>query len=261
MIFTNIRGIIFFLLAVVLLIGCMKRTAMEPVGPEESWQRAQNLFERQKYFRAQQSLRDIVLNYPGCAMIDSVQFMLGRCSLEMADYLVATEEFQRLVDKYPTSKLVGDALFYSGKSLYLESPRFQLDQELTNKSLLQFQRFLEEHPAHALTDSGYFYLALCREKLARKEYAAAALYYDLSEYASAVLYADIILSNYYDTPLADPAQFLKCRSYFSLRDWEHAKKELQTYLDKYPEGKFSLRARQMLSQTEGRSGAAAAKTP
>jgi outer membrane protein assembly factor BamD len=236
--------------------GCLKQGALQPVGPEDSWQKARQLFERGRYFRSQEVLRDIVLNYPGSAMIDSAQFLLGRCSFEMGDHLSAADEFQRVVDKYPFSKLVGDAIFYAARSLYEEAPAYPLDQDCTNRALQGFQRFLEDHPGHALTDSGYHYLALCREKLARKEYAAAALYRDLGEYASAVLYADVILDNYYDTSLAGPAQFLKGRSFFALRDWPRAQKELQTYLDKYPDGRFTVRARQMLSQAAQRSGPA-----
>lgn len=243
------------------LSGCMKQSAVQTLGPDDSWQKARHLFERGRFYRAQEVLRDIALNYPGSAMIDSVQFLLGRCSFEMGDHLTAADEFQRVVDKYPYSKLVGDALFYAARSLYEEAPAYQLDQDYTTRALQGFQRFLEDHPGHALTDSGYHYLSLCREKLARKEYSAALLYHDLGEYASAVLYADVILDNYYDTSLAGPAQFLKGRSFFALRDWERAKKELQTYLDKYPDGRFALRARQMLSQATERSGPTALSKP
>jgi outer membrane protein assembly factor BamD len=244
-----------------LLGGCMKQTVSQPLGPEDSWQKARQLYERGRWYRSQEVLRDILLNYPGSAMIDSVQFLIGRCSFEMGDYLAAADEFQRAADKYPFSKLVGDAVYWNARSFYAESPAYQLDQDHTNKALQGFQRFLEDYPSSALTDSGYHYLALCREKLARKEYAAAVLYHDLGEYASAVLYADLILDNYYDTPLAGPAQFLKGRSFFELHDWERAQKELQTYLDKYPDGRFAMRARQMLSQATERAGPAALSQP
>jgi outer membrane protein assembly factor BamD len=241
--------------------GCMKQRALQPLGPEDAWQKARNLFERKRYFRAQETLRDIVLNYPGSAMIDSAQFLLGRCSFEMGDYVSAADEFQRVVDKYAYSKLVGDAIYYAARSLYEEAPVYQLDQDYTNRALQGFQRFLEEHPGHALSDSGYHYLESCREKLARKEYAAAVLYRDLGEYASAVLYADVILDNYYDTSLAGPAQFLKGRSFFALHDWERARKELQLYLDKYPDGRFAVRARQMLGEATAKSGHTALSNP
>jgi outer membrane protein assembly factor BamD len=256
---THIHKLIRFSLLLLLpMAGCMKQGTQQLLGVDEAWSRAQDLFKRERYYRAQEVLKDIVLNYPGSAVIDSAQFMLGRCSFEMADYPTATEEFQRVIEKYPFSKLVGDAIYYSARAAYEEAPSYQLDPDYTNRALQGFQRFLEEHPTHALADSGYFYLSLCRETLARKEYAAASLYYDLGEFASAVLYSDVILSNYYDTPMAGPAQYLKGRSFFALRDWERAQKELQLYLDKYPDGRFVVRARQMLETAATRTSASTA---
>lgn len=260
---THLRKMALFSLLLVLLpvTGCMKQSTQQLLGVDEAWQRARGLFKSERYYRAQQVLKDIVLNYPGSAVIDSAQFMLGLCSFEMADYPTATEEFQRVVEKYPFSKLVGDAIYYHARSSYEEAPSYQLDQDYTSRALQGFQRFLEEHPTHVLADSGYYYLALCREKLARKEYAAAALYYDLGEYASAVLYSDVILNNYYDTPLAGPAQFLKGRSFFALHDWERAQKELQVYLDKNPDGRFAVRARELHATATERSKTSAASRP
>ena len=260
---TRLRRIALLILlsALWLASGCMKQTASQLLGPEESWKKARQFYERGRWYRAQEVLRDIVLNYPGSAMIDSVQFLIGRCNFEMGDYLAAADEFQRVADKYPFSKLVGDAVYWNARSYYEESPPYALDQDYTNKALAGFQRFLEDYPTSALSDSGYHYLSLCRTKLARKEYAAAALYHDLGEYASAILYADVILDNYYDTPLAEPAQFLKGRSFFQLHDWERAQKELQTYLDKYPDGRYAVRARQMLAQAAQREEPTALSKP
>ena len=252
---TNSRGNAYFILPLILLLafGCMKRGTQQLLGVDEAWQKARSLYERERYYRAQQVLKDIVLNYPGSAIIDSAQFMLGMCSFEIANYPTAAEEFQRVIEKYPFSKLVGDAIFYNARSSYEEAPSYQLDQDYTTRALQGFQRFLEEHSTHSLADSGYYYLALCREKLARKEYTAAALYYDLGEFASAVLYSDVILDNYYDTPLAGPAQYLKGRSFFALQDGERGQKELQLYLDKNPDARFTVRARQMLTSATARA--------
>ncbi|RPH93413.1 outer membrane protein assembly factor BamD [candidate division KSB1 bacterium] len=257
--------IMFFLLLLSLSAGlfggCAKQSFREPLGPNESWQKALNLFHQERYYRSQQVLRDIVLNYSGSAIIDSAQFYLALCSFHLADYLTAADEFHRLVERYPYSKLTGDAVFFEARCYYEESPVYQLDQEFTGKALQGFQRFLEEYAGHSLLDSGYRYLSLCREKLARKEYAAASLYFDLAEYASAILYSDVVLDNYYDTPLAESALFLKGRSYHALKEWARARKELQLYLEKYPQGKHTVRVKQMLASAERSKDSSATSTP
>jgi outer membrane protein assembly factor BamD len=246
-------------------MGCaaFRRTQPhEPLGVDEAWRKARGLFERERYARAQTVLHDIVLNYSGSAIIDSAQFYLALTSFETEDYVVAADEFHRVAEQYPSSALVGDALYYEALCYYELSPAYPLDQSNTNKALQDFQRFLEEYPTHALADSGYHYLGLTRSKLARKVYAAASLYYGLDEYASAVLYADVVLDNYYDTPLAEPAQFLKARSFYALKTWDRARAELETYLQKYPTGPNSARAREMQATASRHSEpAASAATP
>lgn len=221
------------------------------MGVDDAWRRAKTLFEKERYTKAQQVLRDIILNYSGSAIIDSAEFYLARTMFEIGtDYLSAADEFHKLQEQYPSSPLGGASQYWEARSYYEQSPSYQLDQTFTNKALQGFQRYLEEHPREALTDSGYYYLGRCRDKLAHKEYAAANLYFDLGEFASAISYADVVLANYYDTDWAGPAQFTKGRSYFELADWTRSKKELQIYLDKYPAGKFVVRARAMLAGAE-----------
>ena len=233
-------------------IGCGKRTFTPGGSLVESWERAKEYMQRERYFRAQQLLKDFVLNYSGSAIVDSAQFFLGLATFQLSDYLVAAEEFRRVADQYPYSELCGDAVYFEARSYLEQSPSFALDQTLTDKALRGFQRFLEDYSGHALTDSGYHYLSLCREKLARKDYAAAKLYYDLGEYASALLYCDVVLENYYDTSQAAAAQFLKGRSYVAIKDWERARRELTLYIERYPGGKFIVRARQLQSEIDRR---------
>lgn len=243
--------------------GCAAFRAQrsEPLSVDVAWQKAKNLYAREKYVRAQTVLKDIVLNYSGSAIIDSAQFYLALTSFQTEDYLVAADEFRKVAEQYPSSGLVGDALYYEARCYYEVSPPYPLDQTNTNKALQDFQRFLEEYPTHPLADSGYHYLDLTRTKLARKVYSAATLYFGLREYASAVLYADAVLDNYYDTPLAEPAQFLKARSFYALKTWDRARSELEMYLQKYPKGPNATRARDMLAVASRQAGTASTATP
>ncbi len=217
-------------------------------GAEEAWQKALNYFHHERYFRAQQLLKDFVLNYSGSAQIDSAQFYLGLTTFELDDYLAAAEEFKRVETNYPFSKLVGDAAYYEALCYYTLAPHYQLDQTYMTQALDAFQRFLEEHAGHALQDSAYAYISRCRDQLGHKEFAATKLYFDLGEYASVVLYADYVLSNYYDTRWAPPAQFLKARSFEKLKDYGRARQEFQTYLDKYPNGPAAAAVRRALNR-------------
>ena len=234
------------LLALILLLligGCAKRGyRISEDGVNVDWKRAMDLFERERYYRAQQLFRDITLNYSGSAIIDSAYFYLGRCSYELNDYLVAADEFNRVVTRFPSSTLAGDASFYEALSYFELSPHYSLDQQFMTKSFNAFQRYLEDYSGHVLSDSAYFYMSEARERLALKEFRAAELYYQIGEYASAILYAKILLADYYDTTLAERAQFLIGRSYYRLKDWPKAVEEFDNYLRRFPDGTWHSRA-------------------
>ena len=223
--------------------GCAKQgRRLSTDGVEVDWARAMELFNRERYYRAQQLLRDITLNYSGSAVIDSAYYYLGRTSFELRDYLVAADEFHRVVTRFPSSALAGDAAFYEALSYFELAPPYSLDQQYMTQSFDAFQRFLEDYSDHALKDSAYTYMAQAREQLGKKEYYAAELYYQIGEYASAVLYAKVVLADYYDTSQAEHAQFLVGRSYYALKDWTRAREEFDNYLRRFPDGRHVWRA-------------------
>jgi outer membrane protein assembly factor BamD len=236
------------LAAMILLLagGCAKRAhRMSQDGVTVDWAHAMELFEHERYYRAQQLFQDIALNYSGSAVIDSAYFYLGRCSYELNDYLVAADEFHRVITRFPSSTLAGDASFYEALSYFQLAPCYALDQQFMTKSFETFQRFLEDYSGHALSDSAYAYMAEARERLALKAYRAAELYYQLGEYASAILYAKAVLADYYDTSQAEQAQFLIGKSYQRLKDWKRTYEEYENYLSRFPDGSQFERASEL----------------
>jgi outer membrane protein assembly factor BamD len=244
----SVSSVIVLLLLGVLLSGCAKSIRQtELLGPQVSFRKALHLYEREHYFKAQQVLKDIVLNYSGTAVIDSAKFYLGLTYFQLRDYLTAADEFQRLEQRYPQSPVAANAQFYVALSYFKLAPSYALDQEYTTRALDEFQRFLEDYGDHPLQPDAQKYIAECRDQLGRKEYAAALLYFKMNEYASSVLYADVVLADYYDTRWAGAAQFLKAKCFLALKDNARAAEELEKFLTKYPGRKENAMARAALA--------------
>jgi outer membrane protein assembly factor BamD len=244
--------LIALLLLIAVLAGCSKHARREIPGPEESFRKAMNLFERERYYRAQELFRDIALNYSGSAIIDSTKFYLGLTYYHMRDYLTAADEFQRVGQLYPTSPVAPTAQYYLAMSYLEMAPSYSLDQKYTVKALDEFQRFLEDYNDHSWKLEAQQRLEECRNKLARKEYTASLLYYKMNEYASCVLYSDEVLANYYDTKWAGAAQLLKAKCYLALKDDERAAGELKKFLAKYMGRKEEAEVRALLKDIRNR---------
>lgn len=224
----------------------------ELIGPQESFHKALNLYERERYFRAQEVLKDIVLNYSGSAIIDSAKFYLGLTYFQMREYVTAADEFQRVQQLYPQSTVAASSQFYVALSYFKLAPSYALDQQYTIKALDEFQKFLEDYNDHSLEPEAQKYIDECRDQLARKQYAAALLYFKMNEYASCVLYTDIVLADYYDTRWAGAAQFLKAKCFIALKDDGRAAEELEKFLTKYPDRKEGAEARGLLASVRSR---------
>lgn len=231
-----------FIILVSFLIGCASQTRyLSDKGVLADWARAKDLYQSERYYRAQKLLRDITLNYSGSAIIDSAYYYLGRAGYEQNDYIVAADDFRRLIQQFPSSALAADAAYYEALCHFELSPDFRLDQTTTEQAFDEFQRFLEDNPAHSLADSAYAYIAKCRDKLGHKQFAALQLYLKLEEYTAAVIYADVVLSDYYDTQWADQAGFDKIRALMKLKEYDSAITAVTDYRRRFPEGKYRAR--------------------
>lgn len=232
------RRLIVLLLAL-LVFGCAQQTRfISDKGVEADWERAKDLFARERYYRAQQLLRDITLNYSGSSIIDSAYFYLGLAGFEQADYIVAADDFRRLAQQFPSSPLAAGAAYYESRCQFELTPDYRLDQTYTEQALSGFQRFLEEYSQNEYTDSAYVYLSKCREKLARKQFAGLKLYLKLQEFASVVIYSDAILADYYDTSFADEAAYDKIRALMKLNENVRAQAAIADYNRRFPQGRF-----------------------
>ena len=94
---------------------------------------------------------------------------------------------------YPKGIYVEYARYYSGLSLYHETPDPRLDQSNTMEAINELQNFLDLYPYTSLKEQTQEMIYQLQDKLVEKEYLSAKLYYDLGTYMGNSLYGG---SNY-----------------------------------------------------------------
>lgn len=128
-----------------LITGCGRVQVGEDVSPEELWMKANQNFEREKYLNATDVLTIFTMNHSGSTLIDSAQFLLAECHFALNEFIVAESEYSRLVQNFPQSPLVDDAwVKIILCNLYL-SPRYDLDQKYTERTVLAIDDFLDQY--------------------------------------------------------------------------------------------------------------------
>jgi outer membrane protein assembly factor BamD len=234
-----------------LIQGCSKGRKGEIPSAQESLRRALAEFNNEDYLKAEEDFSAITLNYPGSVVVDSAEFYLAETHFALKEYILASDSYQRVITQYPHSALVSLSQFKIGVCYFRMSPFYALDQEYTTKAIEELQKFLEDYPNGEHKQEAEEYIHLCRQKLARKEYSAAILYFKMAEYSSAIIYLDDILNNYYDTSFAPLALYFKAESLQKSTRFDEAKEAFSLFLTKYPTHSYCSRVRARLRALGG----------
>ena len=229
-------------------IGCSGKQPETSWTAEEYFRYAKEKFDDEDYFEAVNDFTVIVLRYAGSSVADSAQFYLGSCHYFQGEYIISAAEYSKLINSMSESPLVADAQYMLADSYYQLSPRASLDQEYTQKSIREFQIFIEDFPTHEKVEEAERKLSESREKLAYKMFDNAELYRRMRQYKSSIIYYDIVLERYYDSSYADDSQFGKALVYLELEDPIQAKTELLLFKDKFPQSDLLINVEKTLRQ-------------
>ncbi len=186
------------------LTGCSGSKTTETGSFMERFNKGNDLFEDEKYYKAIDHFTFVVYNAPGSDIADDAQFKMAKSHYNLKEYLVAVDEFQRLLLRWPASDLAEEADFMIGEAYYQLSPIYHRDQTYTYNAIQQYQDFIDTYPHSKFRQKAEERIQECRLKLAKKVFDAGELYMILRELKSAILTFGEIVTKYYDTPLYHP---------------------------------------------------------
>ncbi len=195
------------------------------------YQKAFEYYNKKKYYRALDLFAQLVPHERGRSRGDEVLFYYAMTNFKLKDYVTAAYYFKNFAYSYPNSEFAEEALFMSAYCYYLMSPRWSLDQEMTNDAIVQFEMFLSKYPQSNLVDSVNHLIDRLRYKLQEKSYRNAKLYYDLEYYRSAAIALENSLKKYPDTPFKDEILYYIALSRYMFANNSVAEKQEQRYLD------------------------------
>ena len=233
----------------VLWNGCGRQNlSSKALTPADQFTAAKAVFDKKDYFKAKSLFTLLVLNNPAGETFERAQYYLAESDYGLKEYVEAISEYEKLIKSMPQSSFVDDAQYKIGICYYTLAPGYALDQDYTHKAIAQFQQFLEDFPNSDLRPEAEKRLSECRAKLAKKEFATGELYTKMGYYRAAIISFDSILEDYYDTPYADAALFLKGESHLKMGEAESADLAFRSLLVKYPDSPYRSKAEAKLKK-------------
>jgi outer membrane protein assembly factor BamD (BamD/ComL family) len=139
-------GLLIAVVIISIFAGCGRVRVEEGWTAEDLWRVAKDYFERERYLDAIELLTTFTLNYSGSTMIDSAQYLLAESHFSLKEYIVAESEYSRLIRNYPQSPLVDDSWVKIILCFFYLSPRYDLDQKNTERTIASVNDFLDEYP-------------------------------------------------------------------------------------------------------------------
>ena len=150
-------------------------------------------FNSGKYTRAAQLFESLTLLTNGTDRYDTVMYYLGLSNYSYKDYYTAETNFDQYLKYFPQGNFSEMAEFLRIDCLYRATLRYELDQTPTYTAMNAMADYLLEHPVGANSDICRHWLEELGERLDRKAFESARLYYKMEDYrASRVAFKNIL---------------------------------------------------------------------
>lgn len=172
-----------------LLFSCSEYTAvLKSKDYEYRYEAAKALYAQGHYRQASELFSLLLAPLKGTSYGEESLYMLGESNMKAKDYESAVMFFKKYYQTYPKGSYMEMARFNAGYSLYKQTPDIRLDQSSTMEAIKEFQNFLDYCPETSLKSQAHDIIFDMQDRLVRKEYLSAKLYYDLGTYTLNSIY-------------------------------------------------------------------------
>ncbi|AWV98557.1 outer membrane protein assembly factor BamD [Arcticibacterium luteifluviistationis] len=246
---------LFFLVALAFFTSCNREfTQLQKSGTTESkYAAAIKYYNDADYFHAGLLFDEITPLLKGDSTAEKSQFYNAYCNYYQSQYQLSSYLFKTFYATYANSPYAEEAFYMYAYSMFKESPKYNLDQESTLTAIDALQTFINTFPKSQYAESCTQNLIDLRERLERKAYEKAILYYNTSgvtiaNYKAAVITIDNFQREFPDSKYNEELAYTQIKSQFELaensffrRQHERYEKAInfhESFVDDYPSSMY-----------------------
>lgn len=221
-----------FLVSLVLLLSsCSNKFGkiMKSKDYEYKYKMAEQYYANKSYGYAQQLFEDIFPYVKGSTRYEDMYYKFAYSYYYQKDYLNAENLFKSFVENFPTSPKGEECDYMRAYCYFKQSPKVELDQTNTTKTMQLMQAFINTHPSSPRAKEANEIIDKCREKLELKEFKGAELYYNLGFYKAAAIAFGNVSDNFPDSKKADEYKLLVIKAYYKYAEMSYEEKQKERY--------------------------------
>jgi len=221
---------------------------------------AEQFFATKKYIKAQQVYEDVMPFYKVEKEFEDIYYKYAYCAYYLQDYMNAESLFKSYLQIFPNSAKAEEVDYMRAYCYYKQSPKPELDQTNTIKTIGLMQIFINTHPGSARIKEANDIIDICRGKLETKDRQSAQLYYDLGQFRAAGVAFTALLNTFPESLKADEYQLMIIKSYYRFAELSIEEKKVERYedvisecnefTDRFPDSKLKKEAEEFLNLSQ-----------
>lgn len=256
------RSILFIALITFSVTSCSKFAKVQKSTDYDFKLRmAEKYYVNKKYNYAQQLYEELFPLMKGQPQFEDVFYKFAYCSYYLRDWMNAENLFKQFVEVFPNSPRAEEMEYMRAYTYYRQSPKVELDQTNTQKTIGYMQTFINTHSGSARIKEATEIMDKCREKLEAKEFKSAELYYNMGKYRAAAIAYTSLMNDFPDSHRSDEYKLQVIKSYYLFAQnsveekkparFEQVITECNDFVDRFPESglRKEVERYQNLSQT------------
>ncbi len=240
---------LFFVAGILVFTACSKFSKLQKSGDlDAKLKGAIAYYENKEFYKAGTLLDEILPLVRGRAEAEKATFYLAYTHYKQKEYVMGAYYFKEFYITYARSEYTEEAVFMHGKSLYNDSPQYNLDQTNTEAAVKYLQEYANKYPYGRYLEEATKLLDELSAKMKLKNYDNAKLYAKTHNYKSAVVAIKSFLETYPDSEFSEEMLYIRFDSQYLLSKHSIESKKLERYyeaiefyhnfVDKYPSSKY-----------------------
>ena len=228
------RLTVLFLLVSTLFLGACSngyQRLLKSSDVNKKYEAAVKYYEKGDFFRAGTLLEDLIPLLKGRPEAEKAQFYFANTNYKQRNYVLSAFYFKSFTDTYPNSPYAEEASYLHAKSLFLDSPGFELDQTNTVSALESIQDFLNRYPDSKFKAETENMSQALQKKLENKAFESARLYYQLRYNQAAVVAMTNFQLQFPASAFAEQAAFLRLTAQYAWAQESIESKQRERFLE------------------------------
>ena len=242
--------IIALALAVISMAACKSQYELVREGSDvdAKYELAFKYFNEGKYSKAADLFENMSVLTNGTERDDTVQYYWALSNYRGADYITAETNFRNFLDKFPRSGFAESARFLRCDCLYKATYRWELDQTPTYTAIAALHEYRTAYPGTVHAAACARMLEDLDNRLDRKAYENAKIYYTMEDYKAARVALRNVLKDDADNIYREEILYYTAMASYKYADMSVAAKQHERFLvfeddyynfiGEYPESRY-----------------------